>query len=135
MISPDWWNGLQSSMIEQTGETSVQLSAAMVGGAPLAYDEPDSAKALILMTDGSFNATINNSQGSSTWQAQQLCDNIKGTGVIIYSVAFQAPQSGEDVLNYCSSGPEFFFNPDNGQELTQAYKAIATSISDLRLTQ
>ena len=135
MISPDWWNGLQSSMIEQTGETSVQLSAAMVGGAPLAYDEPDSAKALILMTDGSFNATINNSQGSSTWQAQQLCDNIKETGVIIYSVAFQAPQSGEDVLNYCSSGPEFFFSPDNGQELTQAYKAIATSISDLRLTQ
>ena len=135
MISPDWWDGLQSSMVDQTGTTSPALSAAMVGGTPREYGEPDTAKALILMTDGSFNATINNSQGSSTWQAQQLCNNIKETGIVIYSVAFQAPQSGQDVLEYCASGPEFFFDPSNGQELTQAYQVIATSISDLRLTQ
>jgi Flp pilus assembly protein TadG len=116
MISPDWW--------ETVG-----------GSQPLNYDEPDTAKALILMTDGAFNATISNTQGSSTWQSKQLCDNIKDKGVVIYSVAFQAPQSGEDVLEYCSSGPEFFFNPRTGQQLTQSYQAIATSISDLRLTQ
>ncbi|MEO1643338.1 MAG: pilus assembly protein TadG-related protein, partial [Pseudomonadota bacterium] len=43
--------------------------------APREYDEPDTAKALILMTDGAFNATISNNQGTSTWQAKQLCDN------------------------------------------------------------
>lgn len=116
MISPDWW--------ETVG-----------GSQPLLYDEPDTAKALIIMTDGAFNATINNDQGSSTWQAKQLCDNIKDKGVVIYSVAFQAPQSGQDVLEYCASGTEFFFNPSTGQQLTQSYQAIATSISDLRLTQ
>lgn len=116
MISPDWW--------ETVG-----------GSQPLLYDEPDTAKALIIMTDGAFNATINNDQGSSTWQARQLCDNIKDKGVVIYSVAFQAPQSGQDVLEYCASGTEFFFNPSTGQQLTQSYQAIATSISDLRLTQ
>ncbi len=115
MISPEW---------------TAELPAA-----PRGYDEPDTVKAMILMTDGSFNATINNSQGSSTWQAKQLCDNIKNKGVVIYAVAFQAPSSGEDTLNYCSSGPEFFFDPQNGQELAQSYQAIATSISDLRLTQ
>ncbi|MEO1643116.1 MAG: hypothetical protein AAFR74_07245, partial [Pseudomonadota bacterium] len=103
--------------------------------APREYDEPDTAKALILMTDGAFNATISNNQGTSTWQAKQLCDNIKETGIVIYSVAFQAPQSGQNVLEYCASGPEFFFNPRNGEELTQSYQAIATSISDLRITQ
>jgi len=115
MISPEW---------------TAELPAA-----PRGYAEPDTVKAMILMTDGSFNATINNSQGSSTWQAKQLCDNIKDKGVVIYAVAFQAPSSGEDTLNYCSSGPEFFFDPQSSEELTQSYQAIATSISDLRLTQ
>ena len=115
MISPEW--------------------SSILPAAPREYDAPDTAKAMILMTDGSFNATISNSQGSSTWQAQKLCDNIKDKGVIIYSVAFQAPSSGQAVLEYCSSGPEYFFSPENGQQLTQSYQAIATSISDLRLTQ
>ena len=48
--------------------------------APLAYDEPDSAKALILMTDGEFNAVGDSSNGSSPWQAQQLCDGAKAAG-------------------------------------------------------
>ncbi len=107
---------------------------SVFAGDPHPYDEPDTVKALILMTDGAFNATINNSQGSSTWQAKQLCDNIKDQDVVIYAVAFQAPSSGQAVLQYCSSGPEFYFSPENGQQLTQAYRAIATSISDLRLT-
>ena len=115
MLSPEWTDELPSP--------------------PRDYDQPDTVKAMILMTDGSFNATINNSQGSSTWQAKQLCDNIKDKGVIIYAVAFQAPSSGEETLNYCASGPEFFFDPQSSEELTQSYQAIATSISDLRLTQ
>lgn len=100
---------------------------------PLAYDEPDSTKALILMTDGSFNRQNAGGQGSSTEQAEDLCDNIKDAGVVIYSVAFQAPAAGEAVLEYCSSGPEYFFDPTTGEELESSYRAIATSISDLRI--
>ena len=102
--------------------------------APLAYDEPDSAKALILMTDGEFNAVGDSSNGSSPWQAQQLCDGAKAAGIRIYSVAFQAPESGRDVLQYCSSGSDYFFRAESGQELQDAYQSIASSISDLRLT-
>jgi len=114
MISPNW-----ASVLPET---------------PLAYDEEDTAKALILMTDGAFNATVNGSQGSSTWQAKKICDNIKQTGISIYSIAFQAPTSGQEVLNYCASGPEYYFSPENSSELTQAYASIAAAISDLRLT-
>lgn len=103
-------------------------------GAPLDYDEPDSVKAVILMTDGEFNREEFGEQGDSDEQARAVCDAIKDNGkVVIYTVAFQAPTSGEEVLNYCASGPEFAFAPDNGEELTQAYQAIATSISDLRI--
>ena len=115
MIAPEW------SAIWPTAST------------PLAYDEPDSAKAMILMTDGAFNSFNANGQGSSSDQARTLCDNAKAAGVIIYSVAFQAPQSGQDVLSYCASGPEFFFDPTTGQQLQDSYRAIAASISDLRI--
>ena len=115
MISPEWNDHLESP-------------------ANL-YDEPDTAKALILMTDGDFNSEFNWQLGSSRSQAERLCDSIKDKNVTIYSVAFQAPSSGQAVLEYCSSDASTFFDPSNGQELTQAYQAIATSISDLRITE
>ncbi len=103
--------------------------------APLPYDEPDSVKAVILMTDGSFNAQeFKDDQGGSDTQARAVCDAMKQQDkIIIYTVAFQAPNDGKKVLEYCASGPEFAFSPENGDELDQAYQAIATSISDLRV--
>ena len=103
--------------------------------APLAYSEPDSDKVVILMTDGSFNSEIFPDQGSSDTQARSLCDNMKGAGIKVYTVALNAPSSGRRVLEYCASGPEFFFQPETAAELTDAYKQIATSISDLRISQ
>ena len=121
LISPNW--------------ASVWPSAAK----PLAYDEPDSAKAMIIMTDGEFNVEYtadkngHNSQGTSFDQAKTLCDNIKAEGVRIYTVAFQAPWAGRDVLNYCASSTEYAFTPDSADELKDAYTKIAQSISDLRI--
>lgn len=102
--------------------------------APLAYAEPDSTKVVILMTDGAFNAEIFPEQGNSNTQARNLCDNMKASGVKVYAVALSAPKSGQDVLSYCASGPEFYFEPDSAAELTDAYRKIATSISDLRIS-
>lgn len=103
--------------------------------APLAYTEPDSAKVVVLMTDGAFNTEIFPEQGSSDEQARDVCDNIKSKGVKIYSVALNAPDPGKDVLAYCASGPSYFFEPETGAELTDAYRQIAVSISDLRLSR
>ncbi|MGB3627593.1 MAG: pilus assembly protein TadG-related protein [Henriciella sp.] len=100
---------------------------------PLAYDEPDSTKAMIVMTDGEFNSQFYSSQGGSTAQAKAVCDEIKDAGVIIYTVAFDAPAEGVAVLDYCASGEEFAFRASNGQELLDSYQAIAAAISDLRI--
>ncbi|MCA8900885.1 MAG: hypothetical protein KDA53_06500 [Hyphomonas sp.] len=103
------------------------------GSDPLSYDEPDSAKAIIMMTDGEFNTWYNHGQGNSFEQAQEFCDNIRDEGVKIYTVAFDAPKAGREILAYCASGTEFAFEADNAEDLADAYKSIAQSISDLRI--
>ena len=87
------------------------------------------------MTDGAFNAEIFPEQGRSDAQARALCDQMKLTGIKVYSVALQAPSSGRRVLSYCASGPDFYFEPNSAAELSDAYRKIATSISDLRISQ
>ncbi len=104
------------------------------GSDPLGYDEPDSAKAMIMMTDGDFLNWHNTGEGTSFDQAKVLCDNIKEEGVRLYTVAFQAPTAGKQILEYCASGTEFAFKAESADELTDAYTKIAQSISDLRIT-
>lgn len=114
----EYWNGVF------TGAT-----------APFAYTEPDSTKVVILMTDGAFNAEVFPEQGRSDAQARDLCDGMKRAGINVYAVALNAPRSGREVLEYCASGEGYFFEPDTAAELTDAYRKIATSISDLRISQ
>ncbi len=103
--------------------------------APFPYNEPDAEKVVILMTDGEFNAEIFPEQGSSDRQARSLCDNMKTRGVKVYAVALNAPRSGREVLSYCATDTDYFFEPETAAELTEAYRKIATSISDLRISQ
>jgi Flp pilus assembly protein TadG len=116
LLSPNW--------------TSIWPSASQ----PLPYDEPDAAKALIMMSDGEFLNVNNSGYGNSTQQARALCDEIKEQGVVIYTVAFEAPQAGIEVLEYCATSSAHAFNPTGAEELTDSYTAIANSISDLRIT-
>jgi Mg-chelatase subunit ChlD len=99
----------------------------------LPYDEPDTTKAMIIMTDGEFNRQYHSGQGSSAAQAKALCDKIKEEDVVIFTVAFQAPEDGAEVLAYCATSEEHAFKASNGAELQASYQSIATSISDLRI--
>jgi len=103
--------------------------------APLSFTEPDSEKAVILMTDGEFNAEIFPEQGSSDAQARSLCDGMKLKNIKVYAVALNAPRAGKEVLKYCATDTDYYFEPESAAELTEAYRKIATSISDLRISQ
>lgn len=63
----------------------------------------------------------------------QVCSVAKKKGIKIFTVAVSAPQSGQDALANCSSGPsyEYTVGADN---LNDAFSSIATQISTLRLT-
>ncbi|MEO0550308.1 MAG: TadE/TadG family type IV pilus assembly protein [Pseudomonadota bacterium] len=101
--------------------------------APLAYNEPDSVKVVILMTDGAFNNELFEDQGDSDAQARALCDAMRNTNIKVYSIAFTAPSEGQEVLSYCATNSDYYFQPNTTDDLIDAYSDIATSIADLRI--
>lgn len=123
MISPEW------------NDVWPTASEAM------AWDEPDAVKAIILMTDGDFLNNHPTTGVNSTNQSAALCDSIKANTnkrITIYTIGFQVPSNvqkvnGKTILQHCASKPEFAFDASNGQQLTDAYTAIASSISELRI--
>jgi Mg-chelatase subunit ChlD len=98
------------------------------------YHDPDTLKAIIVMTDGEFNQRYEPGNGSSTNQAQLLCQNIKSKGVMIFSVAFQAPPSAQDVLRNCATSPSQYFDATDGAELRATFQRIAKRLTALRLS-
>ncbi|MBU2982905.1 hypothetical protein KO498_13890 [Lentibacter algarum] len=65
---------------------------------------------------------------------QDICTAVKNQGVIVYAIGFEAPQHGSDQLEACASSPSHFFDVE-GLEISEAFAAIAQSISQLRLVQ
>ncbi len=105
------------------------------GSDPAGYNEPDLLKVMVLMTDGKFNTWYQSGIGNSTQQARTLCTEAKQEGVIIYSVAFQAPQSAQNTLRHCAtSETDHYFETSTGGALKDAFEQIANEIRNLRLS-
>ncbi len=110
---------------------------------PLPYLEPQTSKAIILMTDGEFNVHHPTSGKTSFAQSMDLCDAMKASTrrIQIYTVGFQVPGNaertgdGRTILEYCATSPSHVFSAASGEELLQVYRNIARSISELRLKQ
>jgi Flp pilus assembly protein TadG len=124
---------------------------------PHPYGERLLSKVLVLMTDGDFNTAYCNSVVSANYgigsssdrincnatngdpfvQAQQLCTNIKASGVTIYTVGFGSGLSngGGDFLKACATSPSHAYLAATGSELKEAFRSIAKAISLLRLSR
>jgi len=108
---------------------------------PRDYGATRTSKFVILMTDGDFNIQHPTAGRSSFQQSMDLCDEMKTlpSNIQVFTVGFQVPSSvqktadGRTILEYCATSPGHAFSADNGDELTEAYRTIARSISDLRL--
>ncbi len=101
---------------------------------PVAYSEPETTKAVLLMTDGVFNKYYVGSNGNSATQAREVCAEMKDEGVVVYSVAFQAPSDAAALLAECATSGDHYFNAANGEELRLAFVSIASQLNKLRLT-
>lgn len=68
---------------------------------------------------------------------QQNCTAARNAGIEVYGIAFAAPTAGAAQISACSSEPKatYYFSASNSGDLLSAFRAIATDISDLRLTQ
>jgi hypothetical protein len=63
-----------------------------------------------------------------------VCNAAKGEGIIVFSVAFEAPEGGKAALQDCASTAGHYFDV-NGTDLSEAFASIARQISQLKLTQ
>ena len=110
---------------------------------PLDWKEPNNYRALVLMTDGAnccFHAndpaTRKPDRETQDADTVSVCNALKAQNVVVYGVAFEAPQPGIDLMEACASSPGHFFN-SSGAQLVAAFRNIATHIQTgaLRLTQ
>ena len=120
------------------------------------YNPHKTLKAVILMTDGEFNAPYCSgvlgrdasfggndradcaaTNGEPYGQARALCAAIKDKDVILYTVGFQvsASSTAGKFLKDCATSPSNFFLPASGADLTESFKAIGRDITRLRISR
>lgn len=131
MISPEW--------------KSIFTGNAM----PVDYSDKKTKKAMILMTDGLFNTIGGKNDGDTSPSAAKsqklavdMCKAMRDKGVVVYTVGFKladiSSQSLRDkatqTLLDCAGSTRNFFDAANGEDLRDAFKAIAEQINNLRLT-
>ncbi|MEP4151673.1 MAG: vWA domain-containing protein, partial [Lentilitoribacter sp.] len=81
-------------------------------------------KFMLFMTDGS------NNRSSDDTATKAICDNAKNEGIRIFAVAFAAPSRGQQLLEYCASSSDDYFEPETANELVSAFEKIGKSTAN-----
>jgi Flp pilus assembly protein TadG len=70
-------------------------------------------------------------------KTRQVCNAMKANGIVIYSVAFGPAVTGTsiDLLRSCASEEDFFFHSPTAAQLEAAFRTIAISLSNLRISR
>ncbi len=147
---------LNSLDIDDDGVTGDLLPDEFVNR-PAAWDDPETRKIIILMTDGQItdqyrpkdyldernleshlssgrrNTLTNRSSNLTSFYA--ACDMAKAStrDIEVYTVAFETYGSGKTEMETCASDISMFF-PASGAGLTQVFEDIADQITELRLS-
>ncbi len=128
---------------------------------PMAYDDNETVKYIVLMTDGQITEQVRpkdtmhvlnpevhlgdrssdrkstTSQSTNVSSFKKQCDLAKeaSRNVVIYTIAFEAPGTPETQMKYCASSDSHFFRATGKEEIAAAFSTIARQINELRLTQ
>ena len=143
MLSPDFTGGI-------TGWPTIS--------APAAWDDDDTIKAIILMTDGEFNTmydygvpssdaayvntanqSINVAYATSLVQASNLCTEIKlpKYDTLLYVVGFGITDGStfDNELEKCATKPSMYKTASDAATLKAAFAEIADSLTELRVSK
>lgn len=125
-------------------------------GRPFAWNDTNTAKYIVLMTDGQiteqnrptdpdnpeleteevlphghpWSRTLSRAAGLQHFYT--LCSEAKQRGVTIFTIAFEAPDAAKDEMRTCATNDSHFFEVD-GLEISDAFREIATTIQKLKL--
>jgi Flp pilus assembly protein TadG len=117
MISPNWQN-------------------VWPNGSKPANAGPNVLKVAVLMTDGDYNTYYRNSTSSQD-QAAQLCTGMKNAGITVFTVGFGTDMSysAKQALKNCATDADHYFDAADADALRAAFRSIAFTITQLRLTK
>jgi hypothetical protein len=94
-------------------------------------------KAIVLFSDG-LNTQDRWYSSASSIDARQrtLCDNIKASGITIYSIQVNTGGDAQSsVLAYCASGSSNFFYLTSASQVLSTFSTISTKLSKLRISR
>lgn len=101
---------------------------------PKPYNDPKVLKAVILMTDGMFNQEYEaGTNGTSAAQAAAVCQSMKARGIVVYTVAFQAPPEVLPILQGCATNPSYAHDVQDAAAINSAFAKIANELLELRI--
>jgi Flp pilus assembly protein TadG len=110
------------------------------GARPAPYRDGKTIKAVVLMTDGSYNTIGGISSGDSSATARQVsgiaietCEAMRAQGIRVYAVGFKAPAAALETLRSCASSASSYFDATDGEMLQNVFRSIATELNNLRL--
>ncbi|WP_170397590.1 TadE/TadG family type IV pilus assembly protein [Ruegeria arenilitoris] len=94
------------------------------------------------LSDWYSNAYYSVSRSSKNTRTSNICSAIKNKGVLVYGIAFEAPDAGLTTIENCATKPSMVYEVnstgklgDENLTLEEAFRSIASSIKRLRLTQ
>lgn len=95
-------------------------------------------KYIVFMTDGEnthFNGVANDKASDTATKAS--CDAARADKIEVYTVAFMAPSRGQELLQYCATTSNHYFEAANMAALVAAFKEIGqrTAAVVARLTK
>lgn len=114
--------------------------------APAPYKDGKTVKAVVLMTDGANNTIGGRNYGDHSAEARQsddrmreICTSMRDGAheILVFTVGFQlgGNTTARDLLRDCAGTSTRFFPAEDRSELRQAFIAIATQLTSLRLTK
>lgn len=85
-------------------------------------------KYIVFMTDGNntaYNGSSSTSNGKKAdTDTKTYCDKARASKLQVYTVAFMAPTNGQNLLKYCATTEENYYEAEDMDQLVQAFKAI-----------
>ena len=127
----------------------------------VAYGDEDTQKALILLTDGYNTIPSENTHNNSRYSAYgfvaegrlgttnynsavaqldprtaTVCEAIKAQNIRLYTITFQLSDGPvKDLMRDCATEPGLYFDSPSNEQLQVVFKAIATDLSNLRISK
>jgi Flp pilus assembly protein TadG len=136
MLSPNWKSIFQG---ESEPQPYSDLTTLKPSGAPVLR------KVVVIMSDGGYNTLRgwkDQDQQTVSNHAKQLCSNMKGKGIEVFTVGFALDKlpSGEravatDTLKSCGTDVRHFYETLTVQDLKVAFRDIAVQMGALHLSK